>query len=140
MTLTVPLVGMHFRPPAKQVLQVLPQGAPLRIEAEPDNPYDAKALRVMVPTSVIPVEQHEELARLMVGTGQDLEEVLQQELVWLGFIADSEGKVCLKAGRPGNGHVIAAAQSAMPGGVDWPEVRAKLGFFPDGAPAVVVDL
>lgn len=140
MTVIVSLVGMHFRPPAKQVLAVLPQGAKLALEAEPENPYDPKALRVYVFTSQIPDELHQQLHDSMQGTGVDLAEVLRTEILWLGFIADSEGKVCLKAGRPGNGDVIAAANAAMPGGVDWPRVSAKLGFFPDGAPAVVVDL
>lgn len=51
---TLPLVGMHFRPPAKAILAVLPVGCPLWLEPEPENPYDANALKVNVRSADIP--------------------------------------------------------------------------------------
>lgn len=42
------LVGAHFRPPAKAVLQALPSECPLRVVPEPENPYDAQAMAVFL--------------------------------------------------------------------------------------------
>jgi hypothetical protein len=48
-TLTGLMVGMHFRPPAKAVLEALPVGTTLWLRREPENPYDANAVQVLLP-------------------------------------------------------------------------------------------
>lgn len=48
-TLTAPIVGAHFRPPAKDILNLLPGGARLLLQREPDNPYDSAAVKVLLP-------------------------------------------------------------------------------------------
>lgn len=145
MMLTVPLVGMHFRPPAKQVLAVLPQGCELRLRPEPENPYDQKAIQVLVDPRLIPESQHEALAAAMQGTGSTIEDLMMQELMHLGYIADSDGAVCRKTGRQGNGQVHQAfdlryGSEFISAAFQWAEVKAKLGFYPDGAPSMVVEL
>lgn len=41
-----PIVGGRFRPPAAEVLNMLPQGTKLKLQREPDNQYDPNAIRV----------------------------------------------------------------------------------------------
>ena len=43
---SIPLVGAHFRPPAKALIQSLPVGQVLRLSREPDNQYDTNAIQV----------------------------------------------------------------------------------------------
>src|SRR5215472_7503586 len=45
----VPIVGMNFRPPADQVIMLVPEGSPLILMHEPTNPYDPNAIRVLLP-------------------------------------------------------------------------------------------
>lgn len=46
---SLPIVGARFRPPAEDVLRNLPSGADLILRRQPDNPYDANAVQVMLP-------------------------------------------------------------------------------------------
>jgi hypothetical protein len=78
--LTGKLVGMHFRPPAKALLAVLPSGAEVRLTPEPDNPYDADAVKVEVrPRAGIAVALHERLAGEAMGFGFSVEEIVGPE-------------------------------------------------------------
>lgn len=129
--LRAPLVGMHFRPPAKVILASLPAGAGLQLELEPENPYDPKALRVLVSPDEIPAGQHESLAEALPASGHELHEVLAGEPVWLGYVADSDGKICQTARLPGNREL----GEAMLSGPDW---TCRLGFDATGKPLVVM--
>lgn len=42
------LVGGRFRPPGDTVLQLLPAGAALVVQREPENPYDPNAISLRV--------------------------------------------------------------------------------------------
>jgi hypothetical protein len=42
------LVGMHFRPPAKDVVNNLAANTELLVRRQPDNPYDTNALQVLL--------------------------------------------------------------------------------------------
>lgn len=42
------LVGMHFRPPAKDVVNNLAANTELLVQRQPDNPYDTNALQVLL--------------------------------------------------------------------------------------------
>lgn len=46
--LTAPIVGMHFRPPAKDVIALLPAGVKLELRRQPDNEYDPFAVQVFL--------------------------------------------------------------------------------------------
>lgn len=135
--LMVPLVGAHFRPPAKQLLEHLPAGCELELRAEPENPYDPKAIQVLVlPGASVPEDQHEALRAKLVGTGYELEELLESpEAIQLGYIADSDGKMCRKEALAGNREIGAMGTEA--GGLA--ELHATLSFDTQGRPAVLVE-
>lgn len=46
---SLPIVGARFRPPAEDVLRNLASGVDLILRRQPDNPYDANAVQVMLP-------------------------------------------------------------------------------------------
>jgi len=106
------LVGMHFRPPAKQVLEHLPAGALLMLRAEPDNPYDPAAVSVWISPSEVPEGQRPELDIKLPGTGTDPEDFWQTPEIMLGYLGASGGKPLVKAiqaeGQPlaGNGEAL----------------------------------
>lgn len=125
------IVGMHFRPPAKQVLAVLPSGAELLLVPEPENPYDPSALKVQVWPGQVPEGVRADLSECLEGTGFALEELLAaEEPFWLGYVAASGGKPLAKAGLiEGNKEFL----ELMAGS---PKHKATLAFAPDGAPLV----
>jgi hypothetical protein len=83
----LPIVGMHFRPPAKVILAQLKGDCPLIIRPEPENPHDANALQVLVQTSSLSDHADlENMALLLPNMGFSLEDVLAQEEWHLGYI------------------------------------------------------
>lgn len=99
--LTSLLVGSHFHPPAKALLEHLPQGAPLILRREPDNPYDPNAIEVLLQPQSIPESQHGELGVKLPGMGFDLADVLQSPSIILGHVAATGGKPLLQSTIPG---------------------------------------
>lgn len=127
------LVGAHFRPPAKQVLQVLPSGTELGLRPEPENPYDELALAVDLPSgNVIPESQHEALGVLLEGTRIDLVEVIGDAPIHLGYVPKPENKD-LKNSPYASYHGV--REEIVRQGL-WP--RAHLAFSPAGKPLVVM--
>lgn len=126
------LVGAHFRPPAKWIIAALPARTPLTLQHEPSNPYDEKAIMVLVEAAQV-LRLSGEARKFLIsncqGAGVDLESFLaENENVHLGYLPDSDGKDCVKNGLPGNREVAA---------LRWPLV-AVLGFEADGKPLVRV--
>lgn len=80
------IVGAHYRPPAKAILQCLPSGAALILRPEPTNQFDANAIMVICPTSSIPESQHEELELHAAGHGFSLDEILSKTEHHVGYI------------------------------------------------------
>jgi len=128
-----PLVGMHFHPPAKALLEALPSGAALWLERDPGNAYDPWAIKVLVEPWQIPESQHQELSLKVEGYGLSLEEVLRAEEWWLGFCAS----------KPPKGFQpewtlapeLAPLLDQAPG-----QATAKLSFAPAGTPLVWVEV
>lgn len=85
-TQTHPIVGAHFRPPAKAVLQVLPSGADLWVEREPENFHDPNAAKVLCSPQAIPPAEHQDLEVQVLGYGFDLAQVLAMDSIHLGYI------------------------------------------------------
>src|ERR1700678_2710237 len=88
-THTCPIVGAHFRPPAKSILSALPNSCPLRLRPEPDNPYDSNALQVLVSGQVIrdlPEAIKSDLHADAVGYGYDIDTICAAEEWHLGYI------------------------------------------------------
>ena len=130
-----PIVGSHFAPPAKILLEHLPAGASLLLEPEPDNPYDENALLVLVDPAALPESQYPELELKLPGMGHSLEELLSsgKNLV-LGHVAASGGKPLLKAAAKGKAYVGTLEFLALLRNGTARE--ASLGFDEEGLPVV----
>src|ERR1700693_3201523 len=75
-TFTAPIVGMFFRlrddsVPAPAIIANLPSDTPLSLVAEPDNAYDANAIKVYILSADIPHGEEIEVACAAQGTASD---------------------------------------------------------------------
>ena len=131
-TLSIPLVGSNFRPPAREVLSILPAGTSLELRHESDNPYDPNAVAVFVDMGDWPIVKLP-LLQDMLGTQLDASELCSRGLMHLGYIARTGNKTT--KGGPGNREVLDMADSIPWGllGLD-----AKLGLAMEGWPTVVI--
>ena len=90
------MVGMHFRPPAKQLVVLLSSGTDLVLVPEPENPYDRKAIKVMLPLDVFEdfakSKGVEVVNAFFEGTGYTVEDLLEAGDIHLGYVEDSAGK------------------------------------------------
>ena len=96
-TYIAPLVGMHFRPPAKALVGVLPVGTSLQLVPEPENPYDVNAVRVEVSGEVLReicenTAARSNLEMQLEGFGESIESVLSAEVWHLGYVESSKTK------------------------------------------------
>ena len=87
---TYKIVGAHFHPPAKAILQSLPGGAELILRPEPDNQYDPNAVMVLVESATIPASEHETLGLASAGYGVELSELLGAKEWHLGYVPRTE--------------------------------------------------
>ena len=78
------ILGSHFRPPAKLIFQYLASGTVLLLEPEPDNPYDANAIKVMLPSSDLPSDP--EFIDNLSSFGHDIEELHSRGTIHLAYI------------------------------------------------------
>lgn len=133
MTLTIPLVGQNFVPPARQVISVLPLGTKLFLYPEDDNEYDSNAVRVVVDMADYPIIKLPLLQTALLGTNFDACELCIQGPLKLGYLA-ATGKATAK-GSPGNQGARLLA-STMDNGFNG--LEATLSAAPDGSPQVVI--
>lgn len=131
--LVAPLVGMHFRPPAKAILAALRAGSPLVLEPEPDHPYDPKAIKVLVDLrEVLTLSQYPALDGACAESGHSLVELLEAGgLFHLGYVADSDGKA--KGDWSGNREIGQAIWHNQPKDT---QAFAALAFDGNGKPLV----
>lgn len=137
-----PLAGAYHRPPAKTILGALPQGCELKLDPEPQNPYDEYAIRVLVRTGAIPASQYAMLEAELPNSGSSLDDLLTQAEVMLGYLSSSTSRAGQKTlaespGCQGNitvGDAIATAQAHQ---WDW---FAELAFDAAGKPLVQVTI
>lgn len=133
------VVGMHFNPPAKWLVQVLKAGTELALEKDPGNPYDPNAIKVYLRSGKdIPESQHRRLEELLVGSGYDLVEVTQDVPWMLGHLAASGNKPLAKAqtvtaGLVGNVEVLTVLEE-----LGRPPESVQLAFAVDGAPLAIL--
>ena len=129
----VPLVGAHYRPPAKALLAHLPTGAQLMLRPEPDNPHDSNAIAVLVDPAQVPESQRQELENDALSYGFDLEEILSRDEWHLGYVKATEASWL-------QGKILAAfptmSGETMP--EDW--CPATLAFDPGGKPLCMVEI
>lgn len=141
--ITTPIVGAHFRPPAKLILQFAPMNWRLRLEREPYNQYDSHAIAVFGT-----VESKESLAELYdiwpeaainalsevsPEAGFSIDEILGTEFQ-LGYLPGTQQKKWPQA-VPLVG-TLAPRWDAM--GLEF--LHAKLGFMPWGDPAASFEM
>lgn len=125
-----PIVGAHFRPPAKGLLQALPQGTPLQLRPDPDNEYDPGAVAVWYITDQIEIENKlaAEIDLFCSGFGFGLTEIVSCPEWHLGYIPAESNK---KDGPSGT-----AMRRALVGPGPW---DCTLTFLPDGRPGVKLE-
>jgi hypothetical protein len=78
------IVGAYHRPPALLILQNLPTGQLLSLEPEPDNPYDANAIKVILASSDLP--QDTDFSDQLTSYGHELESLQSSGPIHLGYI------------------------------------------------------
>ena len=119
---SAPLVGVHFHPPARALLSALRTNTPLRLQREPDNPYDPNAIGVWLDISDIDYDTAIDVDALS-GYGFTPDEIVATGCWQLGHIAAKTGEAA----------IIAPLMDAgvMP--------QASLGFNMKGAPIVQLD-
>lgn len=83
---TYPIVGAHFRPPAKAILAYLPAEAPLELRREATNEFDPDAIAVWVPTSSIPDSCALDLDLMAQTFGFDIGQIMAETHWQLGYI------------------------------------------------------
>ena len=84
---SAPLVGAHFRPPAKALLAALPSGHPLLLIPEPTNPYDPNAIAVFLSSATANQDILAELSDTLPPMGCDVETFLSQPMWHVGYMA-----------------------------------------------------
>ncbi len=127
--LTGLLVGMHFRPPAKEVLAALPAGTTLWLQREPDNPYDENAVKVLLP-GFGPEGEHADLRAGLEATGKWGEEMFTDPL-HLAFVDST---------KTGMAKIFAEAMIEHAGDDASVMVKGNLTFALDGKSQVSMDL
>lgn len=116
-----PIVGMFYRPPAKALMDVLRNGTPLTLIAEPDNDFDPNAIAVWLYSRDIPEgAAHAQLLETLPPFGFTLDKVLAEEAWQLGYVKKEMAKELREA-------------DLVP--IDNP-VEGVLVFSPSGAPMV----
>lgn len=127
--LTGNMVGMHFRPPAKAVLEQLPAGTELWIKREPENPHDANAVAVLLP-GFAKGEKFGDLHDGLKATGQWGEEMFTNPL-HLGYVDSA---------KTGMARIFSEAIAEHPDSAGNPYLIGKLTFALDGKPQVTTDM
>jgi hypothetical protein len=83
---TYPIVGAHFRPPAKALLSVLPAGHPLTLIPEPTNEYDPNAIKVVMKSYQLPADLLPTIDDAVANAGFTLDDITNQDEWHLGYI------------------------------------------------------
>lgn len=78
------LMGAHFRPPAKLILEHLQGGTELYLLPEPTNPYDENAIKVCLATENLPTSA--DFSDALAGFGHSLESLHGEAFLHLGYI------------------------------------------------------
>jgi hypothetical protein len=100
-TLTTLLVGTHFYVPGKNILPLLPSGTRVLFQPEPENPYDAEAIKVLLQCEALlghSEDSDAEIREALLGTGWDLHDLLERSPIQLGHVGKTGGKPLERAG------------------------------------------
>lgn len=132
---SLPIVGAHFRPPAKALLAALRSSFPLELRPEPHNPYDANAVGVWMDALNLNNDEASELDGTLQDMGSDLDDILEQRFWHLGYIprAEAEGlheRIALAIEQ----HNVNAAPTNDD--FPWQGLPGTLSFTPEGHYAI----
>lgn len=133
------LVGVHFHPPAKILLEALPGGALLALTPEPENEYDPNAIKVSISPEAFPESTYEFLSENLPSGGLTLEQFMSGGEFMLGHVGKSGGKPLDKA-RIAWPEMAASlvGNSEFLDGMKDSQHRAELGFGPTGDPLIIL--
>lgn len=135
--ISCPLVGMHFRPPAKAILAFLPSNAAVALKLEPSNPYDANAVQVLVASTQVPEDLRSSLESQLGPMGHDLESFDAGSPWHLGYIKREYAEDLAPRLRALHEQGLAASPDVGEAEREFP---AKLAFDGAGKPLVVLEL
>jgi len=136
---TAPLVGMHFRPPAKAILRSLPAAYPLELRPEPTNPYDANAIAVWFDAKHLSDDSMEELRHTLPSQGSDIDDLCAQRFWHIGYVAKEAAAIHqADIAMIIEGHNVGASVSGE--GFLWTGYPARLGFDGSGKPLVMFNI
>lgn len=123
-----PLVGMHYRPPAKAILAGLAGGANLILRLEPENPYDPNAIMVLVKGDETEPDARASVGILAEGYGFSLEQIVEAAEPWhIGYLA-----------RERAAELAPRIAARLPlGALEW---EGTLSFDHTGKPQVALEL
>lgn len=134
--ISAPLVGSHFRPPAKALIAALPVGTPLALRLEPENEYDPGAIAVWFATANLPQDEEilRELDQAAGNYGFPLDVLRSTPEYQLGYIPGTNGKISHL------GTALRAALVERLAAHDAPvtEIPVTLSFDSKGMPTVVL--
>ncbi len=88
-----PIVGSHYRPPAKALIAGISNGTKLFLRAEPQNAFDPNAIQILLHPSDIEESSYQTLNDELSGYGQDMDDINQQSEWHLGYIPKEIAKI-----------------------------------------------
>ena len=111
------LVGIRFARGASALLACLPQGTRVELRPEPENPYDAEAIRVVLalPSAVLSEGRLAAQAEALAGAGLSPSSVLAEPEWPLGHVGASEGKPLAIARASAPGPIVGTRELAQEG-------------------------
>jgi hypothetical protein len=83
----VPLVGMHYRPPAKAITGNLQPGHPLLLVAEPENEFDPHAIAVYLDPETIETSEWMKWDNELQSYGFDAGHLAEGPHIQLGYVS-----------------------------------------------------
>ncbi len=86
-----PIVGMHFRPPAKAIVAHLPLDTELELRPDPENPYSTtgKAIKVFVNMADLSASFWAAAEADLASQGGEREELVIEPIM-IGFVAEAK--------------------------------------------------
>lgn len=126
MSVVCTIVGMHFVPPAKALIEALPAGAALTLVHDETNQYSAFAVKVFC--SPLDVVWTEPVEFRCIGMGHTREELCEKHAIMLGHIGENK----VPEGLATSKDIVLLLNSGA-----W--LEAQLGFSPEGKPLALIE-
>jgi hypothetical protein len=92
-SVVLPIRGFKFRPCGAAIVQCLQVGTTLSLEPEPDNQYDANAIKILLTPGDTNESEQADLAEALPRAGSDLAEFLSTPAWHIGYIPAEKAAV-----------------------------------------------